>query len=640
MPQFEPIYRSFPAVSVTGGGGWWTRRGLPVRPRPQPGEWAYGYLVRVAEAHGYESPRALWRGMGPKRTGSVSAVRYALRLSPCEWGYLSGPWPRFCRFEQVLAEGLDSSDYCHDHLRWCPHCLAEERFLRARWAIKLCVMCPEHGCHLRDTCAVCHQHQWTERAALDRCSCGASLIHITNDHVAEDELQIQIAFQGALAGQVQVGGLSLSLAAWIKLFHRMAALFDSEREARPGQVPGLHRLDRVIAVNRQLASLLADWPSAFHRYLGDLQRSAEPSFSLVRTFGRLYRWLYVDFDGDEFAFLREAFEYYLREHWWGLLCQRNRRLDTRTNSSRRTTHAIAEAAGTTPARVRQLHLAGWVEADVAAQPSGRRVWSFPASQVEPIATLIADGLTLKAAAAYLRLPRHRVRELIEAGLIKPVLSTEGHGAAAWLLSRHQLDGLHRNDTPCQAQVVEDGHTDLVPLVQILKAWRLKPGAFPALVRALQAGVFAPSLICKVESAVLGNMLLSRQKVQAWLAQWHRGNGKDYSITEAATALGIKDQVAYHLVRHGLLECRMSSQRRTHQISNDDLAAFKARYISLVDIAKRLGTSPKQILNSLQARPAAGPSIDGCRQYFYSRGDVAHLLHQPISQTQESCDAEP
>lgn len=640
MPRFEPLYHASPVASVMGGGGWWRRRGLPVRPRPHPGEWAYGYLARVAEANGYESPRALWRGLGPRRTGSISSVRYALRLSPAEWSFLSGPWPRFCRVEQVFAEGLAPSDYCHDHLRWCPHCLAEQRFLRARWAIKLCVVCPEHGCYLQDTCPICHQHQRVERATLDRCPCGASLIGIPDLCDAEDELRIQIAFQSALAGQIQEGGLSLSVVAWIKLFHRVAALFDAERESRPGQIPGLHRLDRAIAVNRQLASLLAAWPSGFHRYLGDLQQSAEPSFSLVRTFGRLYRWLYGDFEGGEFAFLREAFEDYLRTHWWGLLCRRNRRLDTRTIGSRRTAHAIAEAAGTTPARVRQLHLAGWVEADIAAQPSGRRAWSFPASQIKPITALIADGLTLKDAAAYLRLPRHRIRELIKAGLINPVLSAEGHGAAAWLLSRHQLDGLHRNDAPCQAQAVEDGHTDLIPLVQILKTWRLEPGAFPALVRALRTGVLTPPPIRNMETPPLGNMLLSRPQVQAWLAQWRKANGKDYSITEAARALGIKDQVAYHLVRHGLLECGAALRRRVRRISNDDLAAFKTRYISLVEIAKWLGTSPKQILNSLQARPVAGPSIDGCRQYFYSRSDLAHLLPQPIPQAQEPCDAEP
>ncbi len=639
MRRFEPTYHSSAAVSVTGGGGWWRRHGVPVRPRPHPGEWAYGYLVRVAEANGYESPRTLWRGLGPKRTGSVSAVRYALRLSPTEWSFLSGPWPRFCRLEHVLADGLAASDYCHDHLRWCPHCLTEQRFLRVRWAIKLCVVCPEHKCYLRDTCAVCHQYQRAERAVLDRCSCGASLISATEEHVAEDELRLQIALQHALARQVQEGSLSLSVVAWITLFHRVAALFDAKRETRPGQIAGLHRLDRALAVNRQLASLLAGWPSAFHRYLGHLQCRAAPSFSLVRTFGRLYSWLYRDFEGEEFAFLREAFEDYLREHWWGLLCRRNRRLDTRTTGSRRTTHAIAEAAGTTPARVRQLHLAGWIEADIAVQPSGRRAWSFPASQVGPIATLISDGLTLKDAAAYLRLPKHRVRELIEAGLIKPLLSTERHGAAAWLLSKHQLDDLGRAGAACKAQVAEEEHPDYVPLVQILKAWHLEPGAFAALLHAIQSGVLTAAPTNNVERTALGNMLLPRRRVQTWLAHWRKASGRDYSITDAAAILGIKAQVAYHLVRCGLLESTRSPQAQVSRIPQQRITTFKARYITLVETAKRLGTSSKQALHRLQVHPVVGPSIDGCRQYFYLRSDVEHLLYQP-PQTQESGNAEP
>lgn len=638
MQRFEPIYHAS-AVVTTGGGRWWRRHGLPVRPRPHPGEWAYGYLVRVAEANGYESPRALWRGLGPRRTGSSSSVRYALRLSPAEWRFLSGPWPRFCRVEQVLAEGLAPSDYCHDHLRWCPHCLAEQRLLRARWVIKLCVACPEHGCYLRDTCAVCHQYQRPERAVLDRCLCGASLIGIPAERIAEDELRLQLAFQGALAGQAQEGAPSLSVAAWITLFHRVAALFDVERETRSGQTPGLHRLDRAIVVNRQLASLLAAWPSGFHRCLGDLQRRAEPSFSLVRTFGRLYRWLYRDFEGDEFAFLREAFEDYLREHWWGLLCRRNRRLGTRTPGSRKTAQAIAAAAGTTPARVRQLHLAGWVEADIAAQPSGRRVWSFPASQVEPLATLISDGLTLQDAAAYLRLSKHRVRELIATGMIKPLLSTEGHGAATWLISRHQLDDLGRAYSARQALVTKEEPPDCVPLVQILKAWRLEAGAFAALLHALQSGVLTPIATRDVENNVLGGLLLPRREVQAWLAHWRESNGRGYSITDAAGILGIKAQVAYHLVRCGLLESTSSPLTQVRRVSRDGVAKFEARYISLVEIAKRSGTAPKQALLRLQIHPAAGPAIDGCRQYFYLRSDVEHLLDQPL-QTQESGNAEP
>ncbi|WP_300440892.1 hypothetical protein [Zoogloea sp.] len=452
-------------------------------------------------------------------------------------------------------------------------------------------------------------------------------------------LRIQQAFQGSLEGRLEGQSPALTAAAWIKFFHRIAALHDSEREGRSGNVPGLHRLERAIAVNRQVADLLSDWPRAFHRYLATQQGRAAPSFSLPHTFGRLYQWLYADLSAGEFAFLREAFEAYLHQRWWGLLCRRNRRLSPHITDARKTVQAIAEEAGTTASRVRQLYLAGWIDADIAEQASGRRVWSFPTSQVAPVAALIADGLTLKAAAAYLQLPRRRVRELIESGLIQPVLSAEGHRTAAWLLSRRELDGLCGSDVSRPALDVAKPSLDSVSLGQILKAWRLEVGAFPALVKALQAGELSPCA-ANTGRVALGAMCLFRQEVQAWMAQWRRAQDADISITDAARALGLKEQVAFELVRTGLLKSRPSLNGSMRRIPLHELESFKVCYVALAEVARTLGTSSRHALAHLDMSPVTGPSVDGCRQYFYLRKEVAHLLGSLNPYSQEHRHDEP
>ena len=187
--------------------------------------------------------------------------------------------------------------------------------------------------------------------------------------------------------------------------------------------------------------------------------------------------------------------------------------------------------------------------------------------------MILDGLTLQDAAAYLRLPKHRVRELITAGMIKPLLSAEGHGAATWLISRHQLDDLGRAYSARQALVTKEEPPDCVPLVQILKAWRLEAGAFAALLHALQSGVLTPIATRDMGNTVLGGLLLPRKEVQAWLAHWRESNGRGYSITDAAGILGIKAQVAYHLVRCGLLESTSSPLTQVRRVSRDGIAKF-------------------------------------------------------------------
>jgi hypothetical protein len=72
------------------------------------------------------------------------------------------------------------------------------------------------------------------------------------------------------------------------------------------------------------ARLLQDWPENLHRLMRVLQPSAPQSFSVRRTFAPLYRVLYDDLSDSCYQFLRDAFEGYLHQHWWGLVCRRNK----------------------------------------------------------------------------------------------------------------------------------------------------------------------------------------------------------------------------------------------------------------------------------------------------------------------------
>jgi hypothetical protein len=73
---------------------------------------------------------------------------------------------------------------------------------------------------------------------------------------------------------------------------------------------------------------------------------------------------------------------------------------------------------------------------------------------------------------------------------------------------------------------------------------------------------------------LGAMCLFRQEVQAWMAQWRRAQDADISITDAARALGLKEQVAFELVRTDLLKSRPSLNGSMRRIPLHELESFK------------------------------------------------------------------
>lgn len=89
---------------------------------------------------------------------------------------------------------------------------------------------------------------------------------------------------------------------------------------------------------------------------------------------------------------------------------------------------------------------------------------------------------------------------------------------------------------------------------------------------------------------------------------------------AAKVLGIKQEVAYDLVRKGLLRSTTAGALG-QRMSGADIELFQATYVSLANLARDGRRSPRALLAELPATPVCGPAIDGARQYFYRRSEV-------------------
>jgi hypothetical protein len=421
----------------------------------------------------------------------------------------------------------------------------------------------------------------------------------------------------------------LTLAQWIRLLEKIAALTEPSHKLRTGQVAGLQNLSTSIIVVERASQFLKNWPIGFHTFLHDLQEKGAASFSLQKTFGRLYHWLYVDLRDQEFSFLREAFDAFVNEHWWGLVCRRNRRLHKNGTRHRASIAVAAKVSGSTPTRVKQLHLAGLIEAKKVIHPSGRQSWSVPITSVAEICVLAAQSIDLRSAAAYLALPRQRVRELISAGVIHPYLSAGKGNSSTWMLPRSELDGLVLPGL--QQAPIESAPCDPVTILHALKSWRLEPGTFTALVRALNAGQIM-RIVPTQANTPFGKMELSIKSLREWLEHWRTEHLPSMSISDAAKILGLKEQVAYDLVEAGLLSATMERSGNARRISNEEITRFQSTYIAAVTLSKMLNTSSRGLIARTQVTPVTGPTVDGKRQYFFRRSDSELVLSQASRST--------
>lgn len=587
-----------------------------VRPRPYAGELVFGYLVRVASANGYENPRELCRVIRANRV----SLRASLSMQSSELACLRGPFPRYCDAVSGTSYGLRRDDFNHYFMRWCPKCLSEGDYLRGEWGIKLCCVCARHGVKLTDRCPQCGLVQSLERCSISTCICGYRLGRALLEPVegALVDLHHMLA-QTLTCRSDELGGITPPI--WVRMVKYLGPFNTDPFATRPGQQKRLHDLHVSLELAKGASCILGKWPSNFRYLLGRIREARPHATHIGDAFGPLYRVLYQDLCDGPLDFLRQEFETYLLENWFGLLGRRNRRLQPKTIAvhSHRPSGEIALAACASKAAVRCLASIGLIRGHAVTHASGRTTIAVHRDDAKSVSACKADSLSLREAAHLLGLRRERVRELIDAGLLRAWIDPRRTSASIWWLSKQDA---YKLLSITELPMVNGVSKANMALATILRTWRLRSGEFPALVRALFAGDVTIASTTTIGRG-MGRAGISTESLRSWLDAHRAQTSSWMSVDTAAKWLGVKQQVAYQLVYRGLLLAEEDNGIR--RVSGDALEAFDQRYISLAELASSQGVAPRSLLATLSARPVCGPTVDGTRQYFYQRDEVAKNL---------------
>jgi hypothetical protein len=121
---------------------------------------------------------------------------------------------------------------------------------------------------------------------------------------------------------------------------------------------------------------------------------------------------------------------------------------------------------------------------------------------------------------------------------------------------------------------------------------------------------------------LASLLIYRKEVQRLRQRM------DLTVEDTALELSIHHESARDLIRLGLLRSRKGGRRGHHHIARQDIEAFKRRYVSGSEVARRLGTTSQNArkrLNALSVYEVAAPPA--CRQIIYARSSVSKRVLQ-------------
>lgn len=595
-------------------------------PPPHTFESVQGFLLRLAEANAY--PGVEW-------LQCVDDLRAQLRalVGTTIFGFVP-KWLDISETPAVVPAVFEQRLCLGRRARCCAACLSAVPYGQAIWEHRLYVACHLHGLELVETCHACGSPLSWKRASMTRCHCGSEIS--TWEQVEASRFSVDVAqhiwraFVGVIGGSndatpLQVGVLDgVSLPSIASLICQLGATTETtEYMLSPKVWRNLTSSDthRLIAV---AYSRLTDWPFKFHDFLREEDRSIEDHGVALRQslrVRRLKKFLFRALPPD-LNFLLDGFRGYMREQSLQTLDHRHPWATTDDLQSQAYVAANV-AARQLGVRVSTLHALATRVGVKAIRKPGQTKRHFTLIQRAALSSLkqhLADEISLRTTGKLLGISASRVEQLADVGLLTRRTITHGLVSTSLFQRREALaliDSIRNNGRVLACTDQE------ISIVEACRYFLSRRAEFVSLVRAMQEGRLSLKRWDESAPGLAGAILRRRE-----FLEWHRQQCciGGMTVPEAAAHLHVKQEVAYHLVKSGLLKGRVAirGRRTATMITPDSLSDFERRYISSVELAAAMSLSAGRviaILSDLGVSPVCGPQADGSRQNIFRRRDV-------------------
>ncbi len=608
-------------------------------PLPYPDESLSGFMIRVAEANGYESMADIlsiagvsnrWRGGWKLELDRIEKI---LNFNPGQLRPLS-----YTRSSAQSAKGfLLGRDISREHLagakpRVCPNCVDELGYISANWDLRFMIACPKHRRVAVFRCLECGKPLNLYRPKLLECRCGSDLRVSSTESVEDSVLELQAVLAARALKQecpsVSACGLPIAdLAAMsLRTLLSIVAGLGAQRMENLGMV-----VNSLELVAEHAASALSLWPDGFRAFLRETgaaasQRNQDSTLNFRKAFGSLYDALFKrGLPSQEVEFLRKAFIEFGMDEWT------NGYVDSR----------LLRGISTEGRRYQSIsHLAK----DLGIMPSTAKRWAreglVPMAKIDhttrryvgvagPVSVLRrADGKSFgnREASAFLGIPVSVLKALRESGHF------EVRHIGKFLKSFHEADVRTFNDR-CMAVADRNGptnaslniHASSITLGTALKTLHFLSHRSK---RDVVVAFLEGDIRCLGRSGDrMGGILLDFEQVRKFQLDSRSTIFQSArSAIEVADMLRCNISVVASLVHQGLLEALPGIANL--RVTATSCAAFRERYISANELAKRHGVGIRRVLGLCTAADikmiAAKRTGGGSKQLFIRREDEGSI----------------
>ena len=586
-------------------GGAMTTPLLVRHPPPFRTESLFGYILRLSEENGYTTPWSLFllaqiRQHEARSTGMKLAKLAQICNRPQnELQSISYRWPgdrsRSCR---LLGHLLTPWELVVTRPKLCPECVAEKGFIEAHFDLALMTGCPVHKRSLLSRCPGCMKPLRWFRPGLLECRCGISLRNVSLPVIPGAEADLLDIMRrktlGLAAGQDYASGLPGSylevmslqpLLSLIGILGRRRMVVDNDSDRRNSQ-------RTVFAA----ASVLADWPNNFFRLLRGITEGVPTDSSRGVARGRLsgvYRSLLNlrrIMPTEEADFLRIAFLDFVRNDLRPDFIDQKLMKRLRTGQSER---FISKAAFGRRYGIDTRTVARFVE----DQGVPSRTFRWGDSQ-RKLVDSAAARLSPAVPGKIYRLRQATAMIGISGGLLKRLKANGDFEVGHRLRTKpgfHELDieaFIQKLKGPAPPNPADLSSPKYIRFAIVVRGWYGSVEAKASIVRAVLSGELP--VVGNVDGMVAG-LLVSYEGFQRLAHDERaRANGDTRTIAEAARQLECNPRSIRRLVELELLRARQTP--KAFRVTEESIAEFKKRYVSLLSIARTTNSASWALQN--------------------------------------------
>lgn len=636
------------------------------RAEPKPDENFMGFILRLTEFNGYDTPSWIMQesGIGYPSSRCITTTPNQIDLSTLatltnvELSNLESlRYPVDSLSGSILRKlfyGFPVQQYVirPNHLKICPQCLCETAYIRRIWELVLVTACPIHGCLLLDKCPNCGKRITWARSEVAVCSCRYDWREYNSDVVAASELQVaqqiyrlcRLRVEDANTGRGDTDQINPLYG--IELQHFVAALvFIASQLDGKACKKGARLIDTTgknFARNKQNAeihvllckawSVFNNWPDNYFQFL-EWRRVHIPSgrsqFGLNRDFVQYKSALYYQLASEQLDFMRTAFEEYLLTRWDGGSVSHLRRINQllRLRSRYVSRKEAKKLLCLTGEGVDRLIAKGKLKAIVRAN-KGYRIILIDRSSLESFKSEVENYLNLKQVKKMLGVTKPRVFEMIEYGLLNPLKERVVDLRSDLTFSENEIKSLLATLSGKLSKTApEAGGTSISFPEALRKLVSVNIGIAQFIQLILEGAILPVGLNTKPG---LASLLFSGSQIESYRIKLERIQiGETFSAPEVAKCLGIAVSRTYYLIRKGFLQVHRQEIKghRGLRINKSTVDLFNSTYVLPAKVAQQLGTSSTRLTNLLimhGINPVSGPKVDGGAQYVFRKADIEQI----------------